>query len=252
MEKVKSGEPVVISASTWNAFVDAANFAKEQRQNRLGKGLRSGISAGIVLVKNGESEARDRFTALVLNDVVITPEGNEDEFLSCVPVFVGQKMTEQREGKPYAILLEPVAAGEIGRAMVMGIVPAKVAIRDAEDEYAVPVPGSSAGALQSDSTGVARILWKASGSGNQWCLLQLGGAGSGGGESDKAYMCLVSGGTSLAGYQVTVYPNGRSDSSTAQNGVLYAPDLALQADIPSGTWIIGHKSALRATGGNDL
>ena len=251
MEKVKAGDTVVIKASTWNAFIDAANFAKEQRQNQLGKGLRSGVATGIVLVKNGESEARDRFSALVLSDVAVPPNVNEDEFVSCPPVFIGQKMTEEREGKPYAILLQPLAAGEIGRAMVLGITPAKVSIQDADDEYAVPTPGSTTGALQSDATGVARIIWKAGGSGLQWCLLQLGGAGSGGGQPDKAYMCLVNGGTSLAGYRVSVYPNGRSDPGTAQNGILYAPDLALQSDLPSGTWIIGHKSALKATGGNE-
>ena len=53
MEKVKAGDKVVIRASTWNAFIDAANWTKEQRQNQLGKGLRSGVGTGIVLVKNG-------------------------------------------------------------------------------------------------------------------------------------------------------------------------------------------------------
>ena len=52
-------------------------------------------------------------------------------------------------------------------------------------------------------------------------------------------------------YQVTVYPNGREDSSVIYNGVLYLPDLALDADLPSGAWLIGHKCALKATGGND-
>ena len=251
MEKVKAGDTVVIKASTWNAFIDAANFAKEQRQNQRGKGLRSGIVTGIVLLKNGESEARDRFTAMVLSDIAISPSTNEDEFVSCPPVFIGQKMTEEREGKPYAVLLEPIAAGQIGRAMVLGITPAKVSIQDAEDEYAVPTAGSSNGALESSSTGVARILWKAGGSGTVWCLLQLGGAGSGGAAGEKAYMCEVGGGTAASGYSVTVYPNGREDSSTTERGVLYLPDLALGADIPSGTWIIGHKAALKATGGND-
>ena len=238
MEKVRSGDKVVIKAATWNAFIDAANFAKEQRQNQLGKGLKSGVAAGIVLVKNAESEQRDRFSALVLSDVAVPPNVNEDEFVSCPPVFVGQKMTEEREGKPYAILLQPLAHDEIGRAMVLGITPAKVTIQDTDDQYAVPTPGSSTGALQSDATGVARILWK------------VGGAGSGAG-GEKAFMCKVNGGSVKEGYQVTVYPNGREDSSVTYGGVLYLPDLALDADLPSGAWLIGHKCALKATGGAD-
>ena len=251
MEKVRSGESVVIKASTWNAFIDAANFAKEQSQNQIGKGLKSGVGSGVVLVRNGESELRDRFTALVLNDIAVPPSANENEFVSCPPVFIGQKMTDEREGKPYAILLQPIAAGEIGRAMVFGIVPAKVTINDADDQYAVPTPNSSSGALQSDTTGVARIVWKAGGTGSQWCLLQLGGAGGGSG-GDKAYMCRVEGGTARAGYTVSVYPNGRYDSKTVSSGVLYAPELALGSELPLGTWVIGHKSAMKATGGNDL
>ena len=250
MEKVKAGDKVVIRASTWNAFIDAANWTKEQRQNQLGKGLRSGVGAGIVLVRNGESEQRDRFTALVLNDIAVPPNVNEDEFVSCAPVFIGQKMTEEREGMPYAILLQPLAAGEIGRAMVLGIVPAKVTIQDAEDKFAVPTPGSSRGALQSDATGVARIVWKAGGAGEQWCLLQLGGAGGGSG-GEKAYMCKILSGAPDDGYRVDVYPNGPSDTGTVETAVLYLPDLALDADLPAGTWIIGHKCALKATGGND-
>ena len=250
MEKVRSGEQLVIKASTWNAFIDAANFAKEQRQNQLGKGLRSGVGAGVILIKNAESELRDRFTALVLNDIAVPPSANENEFVSCPPVFIGQKMTDEREGKPYAILLEPIAAGAIGRAMIFGIVPAKVSIQDADDQYAVPTPNSSAGALQSDSTGVARIVWKAGGTGSQWCLLQLGGAG-GGSVGDNAYMCQVTGGSQSAGFTVTVYPNGRYDSKVKSSGILYVPELALGSEIPTGTWIIGHKSALKTTGGND-
>ena len=171
--------------------------------------------------------------------------------MSCTPVFIGQKMTEEREGKPYAILLEPLAKDQIGRAMVLGIVPAKVTIQDADDQYAVPIPGSTSGGLKSDSTGVARILWKAGGAGSQWCLLQLGGAGSGGGGGEKAYMCKVGSGSAKAGYQVTVYPNGRENTGAAEYGTLYVPDLALDADLPSGTWLIGHKCALKTTGGSD-
>ena len=49
MEKVRSGETVTIRAATWNAFIDAANYVKEARQNQRGKGLKSGIQTGIIL-----------------------------------------------------------------------------------------------------------------------------------------------------------------------------------------------------------
>ena len=250
MEKVRQGEQIVIRAETWNGFVDAANFVKEARQNSLGVGIRSGIGGGIVPLKNMEDRDYPRFSALVITGVAISPSANEDEFVSCPTVFEGQRMTAEREDMPYAIFLEPVAAHEIGRAMLLGLTPAKVAINSADDKYAVPKAGSDSGALESSATGVARILWKAGGSGTQWCVLQLGGAGGGGGD-ERVAMCKVSGGNAQSGYSVFVYPNGRWEEGGAVSATLFVPDLALDADLPAGTWIVGHKALLPATGGSD-
>ena len=251
MEKVRQGEQVVIKASTWNGFVDAANWVKDVRQNSLGTGLKSGIGGGIVPMKNMEETAYPRVSALVITGVAVSPSANEDEFVSCPTVFEGQKMTTEREDMPYAILLEPIEPGEIGRAMLLGLTPAKVTIKSAEDQYAVPKANSEDGALESSETGVARILWKAGGSGLQWCVLQLGGAG-GGKPDEKVAMCKVTGGSSQSGYTVKVYPNGRSETGGySYDSTLFVPDIALDSDLPSGTWIIGHKALLPATGGDD-
>ena len=251
MEKVRQGEQVVIKASTWNGFVDAANWVKEAKQNTLGGGISSGIGGGIVPMKNMEETAYPRFSALVITGVAVSPSANEDEFVSCPTVFEGQKMTTEREDMPYAILLEPIEPGEIGRAMLLGLTPAKVTIKSAEDQYAVPKANSEDGALESSETGVARILWKAGGSGLQWCVLQLGGAG-GGKPDEKVAMCKVTGGSSQSGYTVKVYPNGRSETGGySYDSTLFVPDIALDSDLPSGTWIIGHKALLPATGGDD-
>ena len=158
MEKVRTGEQVSIKAATWNAFVDAANFVKEARQNRSANGVSAGLDVGIVRLKNGESTLYSRFSALVITGVCVTAETNEDEFTSCPPVFEGLKMTADREGKPYAVLLEPIEAGAIGRAMVLGVTPAKVVINASDEDYAVPKADSSTGALESSATGTARAL----------------------------------------------------------------------------------------------
>ena len=250
MEKVRQGEQVVIKASTWNGFVDAANFVKEARQNSLGAGIRSGVGGGIVPLKNMEDRDYPRFSALVITGVAVSPSANENEFVSCPTVFEGQRMIAEREDMPYAVLLEPITAHEIGRAMLLGLTPAKVLIQSADDQYAVPKANSDDGALESSETGVARILWKAGGSGLQWCVLQLGGAG-GGKADERVAMCKVTGGNAQSGFSVQVYPNGRSDGASSFSSVLFVPDLALDSDLPAGTWIIGHKALLPATGGNE-
>lgn len=179
IEKVRAGESVAIKASTWNAFIDAANFASEARHNQVSGGTSAGVGNGIILVKNGENTAWERFHALMLTDIAVTADANETEFISCAPVFIGKKMSTETAERPFAILLEPIGAGEIGRAMLMGITPAKVDIKNDDDAYAVPSPTSDTGALDSSSSGVARIVWRGSAKGEQWCLLQLGGAGDG-------------------------------------------------------------------------
>ena len=179
MEKVISGEAVSIKASTWNSFIDAAVYVKNRSGGAVGRGLGSGTGFGIVLVKNTTDETIQRFGALVLSGVCITPEKNEDEFVSCVPAFRGVAMTASLEGRPFGILLEPAEKDAIVRAMVLGVTPASVEIKSEADGYAAPKAMSETGELESTGSGFARILWAEPGTGTKWCLLLLGG-GSGG------------------------------------------------------------------------
>ena len=186
---------------------------------------------------------------MAITDVLIRPDANEPEFTGKCPAFLGRKVTNAYEEYPYAVLLEPVDAGKIGRALLLGIVPAKVSILDPEHKFAEPMIGNASGAMQSAENGVARILWKAGNSGSQWCMLQLGGAGSGGGD-DRVTLCQVIGGSSGAGYTVTLYAEGKNSASTGR-GILYVPELALNSTIPGGSWLIAHKASLKVTGGTE-
>ena len=187
---------------------------------------------------------------MAITDVLIRPDVNEPEFTGKCPAFLGRKVTNAYEEYPYAVLLEPVDAGKIGRALLLGIVPAKVSIQDPEHKFAEPIIGNASGAMQSAADGVARILWKAGNTGTQWCMLQLGGAGSGGGGDDRVHLCRVTGGSAGAGYAVDVYADGWESGRTG-TGVLYVAELALNSAIPAGSWIIGHRIAIQTTGGNE-
>lgn len=244
MNKVQAGQPLEIKASTWNAFIDAAEIIKNQQQNEQITAKDSGIRTGIVLVQNSESTLAGRFTALMLTGILVTPAKNEGEFVSRPPAFTGKRMGSTYVGYPYAILLEPIMPGKIGKAMLLGTTPAQVNILNATHQYAEP---TSSGSLQSAETGVARLLWKAGNSGTQWCMLLLGGAGSGSG--GDSVLCQIEGGSS-GSYSVTLYGDGKNSGPTG-TGTLFVPDIALGAQIPSGTWVIGHKQAMKITGGND-
>lgn len=249
MNKVQTGDPIQIKAVTWNSFIDAAEYVKNLQSDQRGGPLSNGNYSGVVLLKNGESTLFPRFSAMAITDVLIRPDVNEPEFTGKCPAFLGRKVTNAYEEYPYAVLLEPVDAGKIGRALLLGIVPAKVSILDPEHKFAEPMVGNASGAMQSAENGVARIIWKGGNSGNQWCLLQLGGAGSGGGD-DKVVMCQVARGSLGAGYEVNVYAEGK-DSEATGSGILYLAELALNSTLPAGTWIIGHRAMLKVTGGNE-
>lgn len=247
--KVQPGQEIEIAASTWNSFIDAANYVSSIQSDSSGNILKGGLGGGTILVRNGESSTFPQFSAMALGDILIKPATSLQEFKCRTPVFLGRKAVEANPPQPYAILLEPIASQKIGRALLLGLVPAQVSILDAEHQFAEPIPGSATGMMRSAETGVARIIWKGGNSGNQWCLLQLGGAGSGNAD-DKVVMCKIVRGSNDAGYSVIVYAEGKESESTGE-GILYMAELALNSTIPSGSWVIGHRTMLKMTGGNE-
>ena len=113
-----------------------------------------------------------------MDDLIIQPDndGKEQEFKSRVPVFSGKKVSADNKDKPFAILQVPLESEKLGKALLQGITPVKVNIGNESHEYAK----LDAAGLVSAGTGIGRILWKESGTGEKWALLQLGGGGSGG------------------------------------------------------------------------
>ena len=184
MEKVRQGEAVSIKAATWNAFIDAAEFANNAKRLVGADGVRSGVTGNMVLVRNTGEATLPRFGALVLSDALIAHDAASDELESEVPAFDGVTAEEEsgeeeepeKDVRPFVVAVEPIPAGEIGRALALGFTPAKVDVIHEEDACAEPVPGSSTGALRSTNIGYARIAWKESGTGEKWCFLRLGAA----------------------------------------------------------------------------
>ena len=184
MEKVRQGEAVSIKAATWNSFLDAAEFAKRARRLVGAEAVPSGFGGNMVYVRNRCGETIPRFGAVVLADAVI-PHDAASEELECetpafdgVPAEGGEESESEEEGekevRPFAVAVEPIADGEIGRALALGVTPAKVEIVHEEDLCAEPVPGSTSGAMRSTNVGYARIVWKEDGTGEKWCFIRLG------------------------------------------------------------------------------
>ena len=184
MEKVHQGEAVSIKAATWNSFLDAADFARRARRLVGAQAVQSGFGGNMVYVRNKCGETIPRFGAVVLADAVIPHDAASEELECDTPAFDGlpadggeeseSEEEAEKEVRPFAVAVEPIADGEIGRALALGVTPAKVEIVHEEDLCAEPVPGSTSGAMRSTNVGYARIVWKEDGTGEKWCFIRLG------------------------------------------------------------------------------
>ncbi len=233
MNKVRPGDPIAISAAVWNDVLDAAALAK--RTKRTGAGIPDGLDVGIVRVKNTTDEDLDRFAALGISfGIGVTAEKNELAFQNEPPVLFGG--VYDGDG-PWVVLMEPLPAGKIGRAMLFGVTPAQVDVADKEHDFAQPVPDNAAGTLESCAGGTARILWKPDKTGLQWCLLHVG-AGSGAAGDPSVCPAVVTN-HSAGVYTVDLYANGILSTRTGR-GTLSLTEVSMLSHLDTGSVLLAH------------
>ncbi len=183
LSKVQSGDPLVIPAATCNTFIDAAQDYR-QRTRRLGKqSTPARRSADIVLVRNDSDADRDRFDVLGVGSAVVTPAGNLDAFKDRIALASVMPSASQHTGR-FVVLLEPIAAGEIGRACASGIVQVRLNVQDDGIGY-TDVADGDATCLTTDPAGSATILWRETGTGTVWAVAKLSATPQGAHASPK-------------------------------------------------------------------
>jgi hypothetical protein len=167
LKKVTTGQPFVPNAASWNAFADTAR-AHLQRQSNSAKPYRPALGdrATTALVQNTGSDV-GRFGFLSITAPIVAPATNLDEFSNYLAFQCGAAAANT----PFVITLEPIAANAVGMAVVAGAVQCQVNVNSASDQFAAL---DSSGILQSGASGPAQILWKASGTGSQWAVVNLG------------------------------------------------------------------------------
>ena len=174
LKKVQSGQPLVIPASAYNAFVDAA-LDFRGRTAHLGQGAQPSFAqASIVLVRNDSGSNQNRMAVLGVDTPIIDPSANEEEFKNRVALSCVAPAADTHEGK-FVVLAEPIASGKIGRAYAAGVCPVKIDVPDEDHEwrYAEIADGITAN-LKVSMQGSAGILWRAGGTGVQWAVVRLG------------------------------------------------------------------------------
>lgn len=175
LSQYKNGANYLVSGQTFNEIADAVNFTKGQM--RMGEGHRrfQPFENGEVRIKATEDDI-PVFAAVILSNLLYRPAN--DAFIYQAQSFYGDLPSSDYQEGPFAITTEPIKRGDVGRAVLIGVVPAQVTINDPDAQYAEPIPAGS-GLMRTAESGTARIVWKGGTSGTQWCILQLG-SGSGG------------------------------------------------------------------------
>jgi hypothetical protein len=173
LEKVKSGDPLVVPAATYNTFVDAARDYLARQQDQAQSARPGGRHSGIVLVRNDSGSDRSRFDVLGVSGSLFDPAADLDAFKNC-PALSGATPSASSHTGRFVVLLEPIAAGAIGPAMASGVCPVRVQVDDATLQLA-DVKNSDATCLKTSRTGSATILWRQSGTGTIWAVVKLAG-----------------------------------------------------------------------------
>jgi hypothetical protein len=172
LEKVQSGQPLVIRASDYNAMIEAARDFRRRQQSQ--SWMPSPPGERVVRIKNNTGANRGRFEVVGLGDPIFDPAVAEEAFKDQL-AFMGQTPTIDHEGK-FALLLEPIPAGKLGRACLFGVCPTQVIITDEAHAFADIYPGLTA-ALYGAESGAAQILWRQSGTGLKWAVVRVGSPG---------------------------------------------------------------------------
>lgn len=174
LQRVQPGDPFAFPAETFNVFCETAEtVARLRRQFMAGVPQARNLDLGLAWVRNDSGADLARFSVVGLGDPVIGPTANLGQFQARASFAADTPATATHTGK-FAILLEPVPAGKIGRAAVAGLCQVQIYVGDA-GHTAADVKDADATQLESGTTGAAQILWKESGTGaSKWAIVRLG------------------------------------------------------------------------------
>jgi len=173
-ERVRAGQPLNISASDWNAAMEATEIVLGGKLNRRGYVENAPRGNQDILCRNATNTAFAQFSVVGLSDVVEPlPDDNLPEFKqqqniieAVVPVF------PDHVGK-WGILQEPLAADAVGRVRVAGISIVEVtgAVDCSYGDFAEMIDGDES-SLERKANGSAQILW--TDGDTDWCIVRIG------------------------------------------------------------------------------
>ena len=139
-----------IKPRTWDAIADQLNGGRSDASGVPSVPAISGLNAGWVWIKNTSGSDRTRFDCMALGDPVmnLTTDGQVDVLFNAT--------TAAATASP-AVLLEPIANGRVGRAVIYGLCLAKVAVATSTS-LLFAEPQASGHNLKAVASGTIKLL----------------------------------------------------------------------------------------------
>jgi hypothetical protein len=179
-KRVNAGDPLRISATAWNATLQMV--AGRTNPTMRGSNSGSALGPGELWIRNDSGADCDYLDVLGIDSAVFDPAGDavaEAEFMFSDVAVSGITPVDPDHVGRFAVLMEPIAAGEIGRGLVAGITPAWINVEDAGEAGFADICHGVSTYLSTGMYGSARVLWRAGlgespGTGEQWAIVLLG------------------------------------------------------------------------------
>ena len=184
MEKFSIGMDIsdVVTAANMNEIADAVNKVNNNFRSGDEKSFFSVAKADGWIRISYSGENLRKYAVVELEELYLTPD-NCSTFESEKVTFSAGIVSDPR--KNFAILSAPVNNNEISYAVMIGITPALIKIKDGSHNFAKPSE-TFPGYLESSESGPAKILWKSENNNTELCIVELGGS-TGSSASDFSY-----------------------------------------------------------------
>ncbi|MCI0638475.1 MAG: hypothetical protein L0Y72_14175 [Gemmataceae bacterium] len=170
-KKLRTGQRLPgLPAKPWNNFL-----AKAAQPLPIGRTIAAPHfrSAGIIDILNNTGSTRAQFNIVGLGDPMVTPATNVDEWRNHL-TFEGVALVEADHANKFAILLEPLQEGSIGKAVVSGVVQCRMEVTTPVTPKDFAKITTNMSRLQDATSGPARILWiEGNGQSEQWATVRL-------------------------------------------------------------------------------
>jgi hypothetical protein len=148
------------SARAWNRAQDAADLVLGKSLGALGAQSNAYDRApNIITLRNDTGLNIDRFNVVAIQGVIVHPESSDYARRSFEqrPVLRGIRPTRS-DGDRFAVCIEPIAAGDFGRAVIRGMFACKVRVNDLRHQYAT-ILNNDMTQLQTTTCGRVLLLW---------------------------------------------------------------------------------------------